>query len=179
MKLFRNKIDTKKGKVFRLNNETKEIMTCINNSGYCTGSIKDCYGSIYHGAHEVIYAEAYKLPKHLWGNKEINHINENRTDNRIENLELITRGENNTHNDRHKKVGSQLHNRTDMSKIVYKYSLDGNLVEIYPSASEAARQNGVFVPRIVQCCNGGYFNKKYNKWCNLTVKGHRYSYEHP
>ena len=34
MKLFRNKIDTKTGKVFRLNNETKEIMTCINNSGY-------------------------------------------------------------------------------------------------------------------------------------------------
>ena len=34
-----------------LDDETKEIMTCINNSGYCTGSIKDCYGNIYHGAH--------------------------------------------------------------------------------------------------------------------------------
>lgn len=179
MKLFRNKIDVKNGKIFRLDDETKEIMTCLNSGGYKTGMIKDCYGNVYRGAHEVIYAEANNLPKHLWNNMEINHKNERRQDNKIENLELGTKSYNNTYNDKHFKVGKKLHNRKDLSKQVFKYTLDEELVEVYPSASEAARQNGVSVSRIVQCCNGGYFNKKCNKWTNLTVKGHRYSYEHP
>lgn len=179
MGLFKNKIDIENGKVYNSNDETKEIMNCINGGGYCTGKIEDCYGNVYRGKHEVIYAEANNLPKHLWGDMEINHKNENKQDNRIENLELVTKSYNNTYNDKHAKIGEQLHNRQDLSKVVYKITLDGELVEAYPSASEAARQNGVFVPRIIQCCNGGWFNKKYKKWCNLTVKGYRYSYEHP
>lgn len=109
----------------------------------------------------------------------VNHKDENKENNTVENLEWCNHPYNNTYNDRHIKVGKKLHNRKDLSKIVYKYTLDDELVETYPSASEAARQNGVNVARIIQCCNGGYFCKTVNKWCNLTVKGHRYSYEHP
>ena len=178
-KLFKNKIDVNLGKIYSVKDDSIEIMNSINNNGYCTGMIEDCYGNIYHGAHEVIYAEAYQLPKHLWGNNEINHIDENRTNNAISNLELKDKSYNNTYNDRHIKVGKQLHNRKDMSKTVYKYSLDGKLVETYPSASEAARQNNVNTSRIVNCCNGGYYCKTTNKWMNKTVKGYRYSYEHP
>ena len=179
MGLFKNKIDTKSGKVYSLLDETLEIMNCINNNGYCTGYIKDCYGNKYRGKHEVIYAEVHNLPKHLWGDAEINHKDENKANNSIENLELISKSYNNTYNDKHIKIGRQLHNRKDLSKITYKMTIDGELVETYPSASEAARQNGVNVYRIIQCCNGGWFNKKYKKWCNLTVKGYKYSYEHP
>lgn len=179
MGLFKNKIDTINGKVYSLKDETKEIMTCLNDSGYCTGMIKDCFGNIYRGAHQVIFAEANNLPKHLWNGLEVNHKNENKSDNRSINLELGTKSYNNTYNDKHIRVGEKLHNRPDLSKQVFKYTLDGELVESYPSASEAARQNGVYVHRIIQCCNGGWFNKKHNKWCNLTVKGYRYSYEHP
>lgn len=177
-KLFKNKIDINSGKIYSIKDNSKEIMTCINNNGYYTGMIKDCYGNKYRGAHEVIYAEAHQLPKHLWGNNQINHKDENKSNNSIDNLELKDRSYNNTYNERHIKIGKKLHNREDMSKTVYKYTLDGKLVEIYPSASEASRQNNVPVPRIIQCCNGGWFNKKYNKWCNLTVKGYKYSYEH-
>ena len=175
MGLFRNKIDIENGKVFSLDDETKEIMTCINGNGYCTGEIKDCYGNKYHGLHEVIYAEANNLPKHLWDKMEINHKNENKQDNRIENLELVTKSYNNTYNDKHWKIGRQLHNRKDLSKQVFKRK-NGEIIEIYPSASEAARQNGVAVSNIIVCCHGGCYRK--GKWeSTKTVKGYNYSYE--
>lgn len=110
---------------------------------------------------------------------EVNHKDEDKTNNCVDNLEWCNHSYNNTYNDKHIKIGKQLRNRKDQSKIVYKLSLDDKLIETYPSASEAARQNGVNVPRIIQCCQGGYYNKKYHKWNNKTVKGHKYSYEHP
>lgn len=182
MRLFLNKIDIELGKVFDLKGE-KEIMNCINNNGYCTGLMKDCYGNTYHAKHEVIIAEALQLPKHLWPRDEkgnyyvVNHINENKLDNRIENLELKSYSYNNTYNERHIKIGRQLHNRTDRSKIVYQ-SKNGLLTNIYPSASEAARQNNICVTNIIQCCNGGFLLK--GRWINKnTIKGFNYSYTKP
>lgn len=175
-KLFKNQIDINTGKIYGIKNKNVEIMTCINNSGYRIGALKDIYGNIYRGAHEVIYAEANNHPKHLWGNKEINHKDEDKTNNIISNLELKDKSYNNTYNDRHVKIGKQLHNREDLSKNVYQYTLDGKLIAIYPSASEAAREIGVFVSRIINCCNGGYYCKTNKKWMNKTVKGYKWSY---
>lgn len=175
MGLFKNKIDIENGKIYSVLDENKEIMTCLNGNGYCTGKAVDCFGNVYRGAHEVIYAEANNFPKHLWNKMEINHKNENRQDNRIENLELGTKSYNNTYNDKHLKIGKQLHNRNDLSKQVFK-RLNDEIIEIYPSASEAARQNGVAASNIIVCCHGGCYRK--GKWVSTkTVKGYNYSYE--
>ena len=105
---------------------------------------------------------------------EVNHKDEDKSNNCVENLEWCTHQYNNTYNNKHLKVGNKLLNRTDCSKIVYKYK-NGTLVEEYPSASEAARQNNVCVSNIVQCCNGGFY--LHNKWVNKnSIKGFNYSY---
>lgn len=63
------------------------------------------------------------------------------------------------------------------SKTVYQYTLDGQLVAVWESAKEAARQLGFTQSNISACCNGGYFDKRKNKWINYTqYKGYKWSY---
>lgn len=61
------------------------------------------------------------------------------------------------------------------SKQVYQYTLDGTLVAIWKSASEAARQLGFNHSSIATCCRGGRINK--GKWekCK-TYKGYIWSF---
>lgn len=64
-------------------------------------------------------------------------------------------------------------------KKVGQYTLDGELVNIWDSATDADRNtNGLFKQSgIFNCCNGGYFNKKRGKWVNVNnYKGYVWSY---
>lgn len=79
---------------------------------------------------------------------EVNHINEIKTDNRIENLEWATRTENNNHGTRNKRSGDA------NSKSVYQYDLQGKYICEYPSTKVAARALGVSVSLISACCCG-------------------------
>lgn len=63
-------------------------------------------------------------------------------------------------------------------KIVYQYSIDGKLINVFKSVNEAARQTGYNISEISVCCHGGKFNKKRNKWVNVTqYKGYKWSYK--
>lgn len=58
---------------------------------------------------------------------------------------------------------------------IYQYTLDGELVKIWESVAEAAR-NGFDLRLLYACCNGGFYRK--GKWINITQhKGHRWSFE--
>lgn len=95
---------------------------------------------------------------------EINHINEDKTDCRLENLNLLTRTENNnwgTHNERMREA--QL-NRTDLSKRVVQYSVDGEQVRVWDSMSEIERELGFRRSNISNCCTGKYKTAYGFKW---------------
>lgn len=57
----------------------------------------------------------------------------------------------------------------DKSKLVYQYTIDGKLVNIWPSTEEVARKiEGVYQPNIVKCCNG----------IRKTCGGFKWSYQY-
>lgn len=81
---------------------------------------------------------------------QIHHKNHIRTDNRLDNLELIE-----------KRKHSILHNsdraegaKNSLSKPVLQYTLEGEFVAEYPSTIEAARQTNICQQNISRCCTG-------------------------
>ena len=72
--------------------------------------------------------------------QECNHKNENRKDNRIENIEWLTHKANLNYGNRTKKHKDKLTNHPSLSKIVQQFTLDGVLVAEYPSCREAKRK---------------------------------------
>lgn len=85
---------------------------------------------------------------------QVNHINEDKTDNRLENLNLMTRKDNicwGTGVERSAKTRRKTGKRL---KEVFQYLLDGTLVAVYCSAMEAQRKTGYAQANISSCCRG-------------------------
>ena len=81
---------------------------------------------------------------------EVNHINEDKTDNRACNLEWCTRIENMNHGTRNERSGKT------QSKPVGQYTLDGEFVKVWPSTMEVQRQAGFSQSSISQVACGKY-----------------------
>ena len=77
---------------------------------------------------------------------QVNHINEDKADNRACNLEWCTCKQNVNHGSRNERV----------SKPVGQYSLDGKLIKLWPSTMEVQRQTGFSQGNISQVANGKY-----------------------
>ena len=76
----------------------------------------------------------------------VNHINGQRDDNNVENLEWVTPSENTQH-----AVVTGLMN-SGRKKAVIQYNLDGIKMMTFESATEAARQTGSSQSKICSCC---------------------------
>ena len=82
----------------------------------------------------------------------INHKDENKLNNSINNLEWCTIKYNNCYGTRIKRVVE----KNKMRKEILKYDLKGNFMQEYKSISEAGRKNNIIISSISLCCSGKY-----------------------
>ena len=89
-----------------------------------------------------LVAEAYiPNPDNL---SEVNHKDENRSNNTLDNLEWIDRVSNCNYGTRNEKL----------SKAVAQYTKKGEFVANFISVSEASRQTNININCISRCCRG-------------------------
>ena len=73
------------------------------------------------------------------GQTEVNHLNENKQDNRASNLEWCTKSENCSYGSRPSSI-SRKNTNGKRSKAVVQSTMDGEFVYLYPSMHEVTRQ---------------------------------------
>ena len=124
---------------------------------------------------KVHYLVADNFIPNPYNKPEIDHINTNPSDNRVENLRWATREENcnneltRTHNSESKKIknnGIPWRRGKDnpYSKKIVQLSLSGELIRVWDSIREAEREEGFDHRHICKCCKGKQkFHKEY-KW---------------
>lgn len=145
--------------------------------GYLQVCLMKNHKADYRNIHRLVYDAFVGIDKPYIrggdGNKiwVINHKDENRTNNRLENLELITQKENCVYGNARKKNSDKQRNNKYSSKAVYQYSKDLTLIRIWPSTRECHR-NGFDCRRICECCNN-----KGHKEDKREYMGFLWSYE--
>lgn len=79
---------------------------------------------------------------------QVNHIDENKANNRLDNLEWVTAKENCNHGTRSQRVGEQ------HRKVISQYTMDGKWIATYCSITEATAQTSINHGNISACARG-------------------------
>lgn len=97
------------------------------------------------------------------GQTEVNHINEDKTDNRACNLEWVTHKANANCGTVQKRRAEKIRNNS-RSTPVAQYTLDGEYIKTYPSIGQVHRDNGFAQGNIHKALNGQYKQAYGYKW---------------
>ena len=106
----------------------------------------------YQSVHRLVY-EAFvgEIPEGL----EVNHMDEDKNNCAVWNLNLLTRKQNNDWGTRNERASKALTNHPAISKaVVAKNPITLKVVYEFPSTMEAERSGGYEHSRICACCNG-------------------------
>lgn len=115
----------------------------------------------------------------------IDHVNCERSDNRIENLKWCTYTENLTNPitkqrnaDTHREIYQGSNNPNfgnrgklnPLSKPILQKDLNGNIIKLWWSASDAEREGGFDASTITKCCKGKKLTHRKNSWVYLETQ---------
>jgi len=124
----------KEGKVRSVKNRTGWYLNVVLTDGEKYESIKV----------HVLVARTF-LPN-LYGYQEVDHIDGNKQNNRVENLEWVSHAENlrrDALRNPERVAGMKRHNRSAKAIPVVQRDMQGRVVSIYPNVAEASRETGV------------------------------------
>ena len=127
----------------------------INSCGYYQAQLCKNSKVRHYMVHRLVY-EAFngQIPE----NMQVNHINEIKADNRLENLNLMTPKENTN-------FGTGIERRAKKrSKVVLQFDLNDKLIKEYQSAHQVERETGFGNSYIVKCCKGNRKQAYGFKW---------------
>jgi hypothetical protein len=155
-----------KGKILKPNNDGR---------GYLIVDLSKNNRSVTRTIHRLVAMAFLDNPNNL---PQVNHKDEVKTNNFVfvnedgtvdydkSNLEWCTVSYNVNYGNAAVERGLKQRNDRNKSKLTAMYTLDGNLVDIYPSAREASRLTGIPKTLIYKCCKGE----------NKTAKGFVFKY---
>lgn len=136
--------------------ETRFLSLWKNKGGYLRTKLSKDGKENKVLVHRLVW-EAFrgKIPTGL----QINHLDENKENNNILNLELCTVKKNANWGTRNKRVSKansgKFINRKDQSKPVHQIDRKtGEVLNTFPSIKEAMRQTGIDDTHIGKCCKG-------------------------
>ena len=117
----------------------------------------------YHSVHRLVADLFIPNPNNY---PCVNHKDENKANNTVENLEWCTYLYNNTYSSRMERVMSK------RRKSVIQLSLDGQVVNRFPSAKQASIETGINYSVITEVCKNHYGRKTAGgfKWEYDTVE---------
>ena len=113
------------------------------------GKVKNCY------VHRLV-ADAFC--DNPMGYTELNHRDENKENNRIENLEWCSRSYNTNYGTGNKRRAEKL------SKPVFSVDKESGLIMWWKSAKEAEECTGIDSSNIIKCCKGKYKSAGNHIW---------------
>lgn len=123
----------------------KTLKPDINQDGYCRVRLykdKECK---HYSVHRLVAQTFLPNPDNL---PEVNHKDEDKTNNCVENLEWVSSKTNCNYGKRNRKIA------LSKNKCILQVSLDGELIKEWESASEVQRVLGYSQGNICNCCNG-------------------------
>lgn len=144
-----------------------------NNSGYCTICLHKDNKPKTFLLHRVVAQAFIPNPNNL---PEVNHKDENKENNNVDNLQWCTRVFNNNYG-KLNKDGRRKSRKHRMKKVA-QYTIDGKLIATYDGLRVAKEQTGINNLGIARCCegilktSGGYVWKYVTKedCCEVIMK---------
>lgn len=154
------------GRIKSLYNYRKyNILTPRIKRGYYTIGLRKNGIRKWHQVHRLVASSFISNDNNL---PQVNHKDENKLNNNVDNLEWCTVSYNNCYGTRREKV------KNKTSKPVYQYDLKGNLIKKHNSLTNATKSMGLKSNSSISlCCSGKYETSCGYKW---SYEGGGYTY---
>lgn len=111
-----------------------------------------------HPVHRLVAKAFIPNPEHL---PTVNHKDENKQNNRADNLEWMSISENNNYGTRGQRIGMA---NARKRKAVVQLNMDGREVNRFVSLNEASRVTGISLGSIGKCANGENHSAGGYRW---------------
>lgn len=146
---------------YRRSGKEAAMSPSLNTKGYCQVRLVGESGKVTFRVHRLVALAFIPNPQNL---PQVNHKDENKTNNHVENLEWCTNEYNMTYNDGMKRRGLLLRGKPKphFHKRVEQLTVDGVHVAFFESVAEARKQTGathishVCLNKNIYHTSGGY-----------------------